>query len=67
MSNRTNNPSFLAVENLSVEFKTRNGRVKAISDVSFTLSKGEVVGIVGESGSGKSVTAYTLMRLLDQA
>lgn len=67
MSNRTNNLSFLAVENLSVEFKTRNGRVKAISDVSFTLSKGEVVGIVGESGSGKSVTAYTLMRLLDQA
>lgn len=60
-------PAFLSVEQLSVEFKTRNGRVRALDDVSLTLAKGEVLGVVGESGSGKSVTAYTLMGLLDAA
>ncbi len=60
-------PAFLSVDQLSVEFKTRNGRVRALDDVSLTLAKGEVLGVVGESGSGKSVTAYTIMGLLDAA
>ncbi|MGD9868588.1 MAG: dipeptide ABC transporter ATP-binding protein [Hyphomicrobiales bacterium] len=53
------------VEHLTVEFATRNGVVQAVKDVSFTVGKGETVGIVGESGSGKSVTSYALMRILD--
>ena len=53
------------VEHLTVEFKTRNGMVQAVRDVSFTIAKGETLGIVGESGSGKSVTSYALMRILD--
>jgi len=58
---------FLSVDRLSVEFRTRHGTVRAIDDVSFTMDKGEVVGIVGESGSGKSVTAFTVIGLLDAA
>ena len=57
----------LSIENLSVEFKTRNGTVSALNDVSLDLNRGEVLGIVGESGSGKSVTAFTVMGLLDRA
>ncbi|MGB0749991.1 MAG: dipeptide ABC transporter ATP-binding protein [Magnetospiraceae bacterium] len=59
--------SLLAVDGLSVEFKTRNGLVRALDAVSLHLAKGEVLGIVGESGSGKSVTAYTAIGLLDPA
>ncbi len=57
----------LTVEKLSVEFRTRNGIVTALNDVSLQVEKGEVLGIVGESGSGKSVTAYTVIGLLDAA
>lgn len=57
----------LSVENLSVDFKTRNGVVNAVQDISLSLDKGEVLGIVGESGSGKSVTAFTVIGLLDEA
>lgn len=53
------------VNDLTVEFTTRNGIVQAVRDVSFSLAKGETLGIVGESGSGKSVTTYALMRILD--
>lgn len=56
----------LSVKNLSVSFKTRSGTVKVLDDVSFSLGKGEVLGIVGESGSGKSVLSYALMGLLDE-
>ncbi len=59
--------AFVDVRNLSVDFKTRNGVVHAVRDVSFTLDKGRTLGIVGESGSGKSVTSYSLMRILDAA
>lgn len=57
----------VTIENLSIAFKTRNGIVDAVSDVSLTVAKGEMLGIVGESGSGKSVTSYALMRILDRA
>jgi peptide/nickel transport system ATP-binding protein len=54
----------LEVKNLVTEFKTDGGYVKAVNDVSFTLYRGETIGIVGESGSGKSVTSLSIMRLI---
>ena len=54
------------VERLTVEFVTRDGVVSAVRDVSFSLRRGETLGIVGESGSGKSVTSLALMRILDE-
>lgn len=56
----------LEVNNLQTSFFSPAGEVKAVNDVSFTLNKGEVLGIVGESGSGKSVTAYSLMQILSK-
>ncbi len=60
-------PPLLSVQNLSVEFRTRSGTVHALEDISFDVAAGEMLGIVGESGSGKSVTAYSVLRLLDNA
>src|SRR5687768_18419928 len=57
----------LDVRDLTVEFMTRRGIVKAVQHVDLTVAKGETVGIVGESGSGKSVTSYAVMRILDRA
>ena len=54
----------LEVKNLVTEFYTEDELVKAVNDVSFSLCKGETVGIVGESGSGKSVTSLSIMRLI---
>ena len=55
----------LEVKNLHTYFKTRSGIVKAVNDVSYSLEPGKTIGIVGESGSGKSVSAMSILRLLD--
>jgi peptide/nickel transport system ATP-binding protein len=57
----------LVVNDLTVEFATRRGIVKAVQHVNISVAKGETLGIVGESGSGKSVTSYAVMRILDRA
>jgi peptide/nickel transport system ATP-binding protein len=57
----------LDVSDLTVEFATRRGIVRAVEHVNICIAKGETVGIVGESGSGKSVTSYAVMRILDRA
>jgi peptide/nickel transport system ATP-binding protein len=57
----------LDVNDLTVEFSTRRGIVRAVQHVNISVAKGETLGIVGESGSGKSVTSYAVMRILDRA
>src|SRR3982074_3718278 len=57
----------LDVNDLTVEFATRRGIVRAVEHVNLSVAKGETLGIVGESGSGKSVTSYAVMRILDRA
>ncbi len=54
----------LQIEHLKTFFKTQNGVVKAVNDVSFSVAEGEVLGLVGESGSGKSMTCRSIMRLV---
>jgi peptide/nickel transport system ATP-binding protein len=60
-------PPLLDVSDLTVEFATRRGIVKAVQQINIAVAKGETIGIVGESGSGKSVTSYAVMRILDRA
>lgn len=57
--------ALLEVKHLHTFFKTRKGIVKAVNDVSYSLESGRTIGIVGESGSGKSVSAMSILRLLD--
>jgi oligopeptide transport system ATP-binding protein len=54
----------LEISGLTTEFKTRQGTVRAVNNVSYTVEKGEILGIVGESGSGKSVGMLSMMGLL---
>ena len=56
----------LEFKNLVTEFKTEEEIVRAVNDISFTINRGETVGVVGESGSGKSVTALSAMRLIQK-
>lgn len=56
--------ALLEVSNLDVRFALRQGEVKALRGVSFTLDRGERLGIVGESGAGKSVAAFTILNLI---
>ena len=55
----------LEVRNLQTSFFTKAGEVKAVDDVSFTVDRGQVLGLVGESGSGKTVTGFSIMGLVD--
>ena len=57
--------NILSVKDLRTSFTTDNGEVMAVNGISFNLDKGKILGIVGESGSGKSVTAYSIMRILE--
>ena len=60
------NSNLLEVKNLSVSFFTPSGEVKAVNNISYKLDKSKVLGIVGESGSGKSVSAYSIMGLIEE-
>ena len=55
----------LEVANLRTEFRTSAGVVRAVDDVSFSVGRGQILGLVGESGSGKSMTGYSIMGLID--
>jgi peptide/nickel transport system ATP-binding protein len=59
--------SLLEVRDLSLEFRTRSGTVRALEHINLEVVKGETVGIVGESGSGKSVLCFAVLRILDAA
>ena len=54
----------LEVKDLEVVFNTEDGLMTAVNKISFSINKGETIGIVGESGCGKSVTSLAIMRLL---
>ena len=58
--------ALLEVRDLHTSFFTPVGEVKAVNGISFNLDHGKVLGIVGESGSGKSVTAYSVMQILEK-
>lgn len=55
----------LQVENLETQFPTRDGIVRAVDGVSFSVEAGEILGLVGESGSGKSITGFSILGLID--
>jgi peptide/nickel transport system ATP-binding protein len=59
--------ALLDVKDLSLQFRTRDGVVHALQDITLSIAKGETVGLVGESGSGKSVLSYALLGLSDAA
>ncbi len=63
----TESANLLTINNLGVSFPSENGKVDALRGISFSLKKGETLGIVGESGSGKSMTALAIMGLLPPA
>src|SRR5690242_9788643 len=58
-------PETLEIDGITVEFATSDRRVTAVRDLSFSIARGETVAVVGESGSGKSVTALSVMRLVE--
>jgi ABC-type dipeptide/oligopeptide/nickel transport system ATPase component len=57
--------NLLSVENLETHFRTNDGLVRAVDNVSFVIPEGTTIGLVGESGCGKSVTSLSIMRLID--
>ena len=62
---QSNPQAVLDVRHLQMHFSTRDGVVRAVDDVSLSVMPGQIMGLVGESGSGKSMTAYSIMRLID--
>ena len=66
MEEKGKKPPLLQVIDLHTSFTTDNGEVLAVNGVNFTLEEGKTLGIVGESGSGKSVTAYSIMQILEK-
>ncbi len=62
--NMNSNTPLLDVRNLTVEFQLKQGILRAVNNVSFSLREGETLGIVGETGSGKSVTAFSILSLI---
>ena len=57
--------ALLEISHLHTFFKTKKGIVKAVNDVSYQVEEGQTLGVVGESGSGKSVSAMSILKLLD--
>ena len=57
-------PALLEVDDLHTQFQVKNKLVRAVNGVSFSLRRGEILGIAGESGSGKSVTCLSILRLV---
>ena len=62
----TDSSALLDVRNLSIDFDTRHGPVRAVDDISFQLRPGEILGVVGESGAGKSLTGTAIIGLLER-
>ena len=62
----TDGGDLLAIEGLRTHFFTQDGVVKAVDGVSFAIRYGETLGVVGESGCGKSITALSVMRLIER-
>lgn len=60
------NEKLLQLENLSIDYKVRDGYLSAVKDVSFDINRGEIFAVVGESGCGKSTIAHSIMRLLNK-
>ena len=56
--------TFISIENLTTHYNTSNGSVHALEDVSFSLEKGESIGIAGESACGKSTLGLSLIRMI---
>ena len=63
---QTNQDTILELQDVTTTFFTKQGEVRAVDGVSFSVGKGEIVGLVGESGCGKSVTSLSIMRLVPQ-